>query len=353
VTNELSAPVPAQPPTPPWLTLPGHRGWLDDPGGGAHGRIIVAGEALIDLVAEDRAGGYRAVPGGSPANVAVTLARLDQPVSLLARISSDAFGRRLRAHLDGNGVDLGLSVAAAEPTSLAVASLDDDNRADYDFYLTGTADWQWRPQELPAALDSRAVALHSGSLALALAPGACVLEALLRREYERDALTLSVDLNLRPSILVDRAAQQERIERQIRFAHLVKASDEDLAWLYPGRSVQDVAAAWHAAGVACAVVTLGAQGAYLLAPDGSAFQQTARPVNVVDTVGAGDSFTGGLLAALARLGALGERPGDRLAALTPRQWLDVLDHAGTVAGLTCGRRGADPPTLAEVIDGVG
>lgn len=173
---------------------------------------------------------------------------------------------------------------------------------------------------------------------------------MLARERRRDGLTVSIDLNLRPSIVTDRAAEQERVRRQIRLAHLVKASDEDLAWLYPDRSVADVMTEWRAAGVSCAVVTRGGEDAWLLAPDGSLHEEPAVRTTVVDTVGAGDSFTGGLLAALADLDALGDRPADRLAAVAPQQWGTVLRQAATVAALTCGRRGADPPRRAEVAE---
>ncbi|WCN80591.1 carbohydrate kinase family protein [Micromonospora sp. LH3U1] len=308
--------------------------------------IVVAGEALIDLVVT--AEGQRAVPGGSPANVAVTLARLDQPVRLLVRLGTDEYGRQLAEHLRVNRVDLGWSVRAEEPTSVAVATLNATGQASYEFRLAGAADWQWTPQELPELAGSPATALHTGSLALALAPGAQVLEDLLARECRRNGLTVSIDLNLRPSIVTDRAAEQERVRRQVPLANLVKASDEDLDWLYPDRSAADVMAEWHASGVSCAVVTRGGEGAWLLAPDGSLHEEPAVRTTVVDTVGAGDSFTGGLLAALAHLDALGDRPADRLAAVTAPQWGAVLRQAATVAALTCGRRGADPPTQAEV-----
>ena len=144
--------------------------------------IVVAGEALIDLVVT--ADGQRAVPGGSPANVAVTLARLDQPVRLLARLGTDEYGRQLVEHLSANRVDLGWAVRAEEPTSVAVATLNATGQASYEFRLAGAADWQWTPQELPELAGSPAIALHTGSLALALAPGAQVLEGLLARERQ-------------------------------------------------------------------------------------------------------------------------------------------------------------------------
>ncbi|WP_018907617.1 carbohydrate kinase family protein [Salinispora arenicola] len=311
--------------------------------------IAVIGESLVDLVAEDTSGGYRAVPGGSPANVALTLARLEQPVRLLARLGSDGFGQRIRGHLHQNGVDLSWAVPAAEPTSLVVATLDDSGQATYQCYLGGTADWQWTADELPDLTGTGLTALHTGSLALALPPGAAILEDLFDREKRRDARTLSIDLNLRPTIVQDRDGEQRRVERQVHTAHIVKASEEDLDWLYPDRTIDQVMAEWRAAGVACAVVTRGAAGSCLLAPDGRLYQQSARQGDVVDTVGAGDAFTGGLLAALADFGALGDQPDARLAAVTPSQWRQGLDQASTVAALTCARRGADPPTLADAV----
>ncbi|MEU7928719.1 carbohydrate kinase [Micromonospora sp. NPDC049801] len=308
--------------------------------------IVVAGEALIDLVVT--ADGQRAVPGGSPANVAVTLARLDQPVRLLARLGPDEYGRQIADYLAANQVDLRWAVHASEPTSVAVATLDATGQASYEFRLDGAADWQWTPEELPDLAGSSATALHTGSLALALAPGAQALEGLLARERDRGGLTLSIDLNLRPSIVTDRTAEQERVRRQVPLAHLVKASDEDLAWLYPDRSIADVMAEWREAGVSCAVVTRGGEGVWLLAPNGVLHEQPAVRTTVVDTVGAGDSFTGGLLAALADIDALGDRPTERLAAVTEQQWTTVLRQAATVAALTCARRGANPPTQAEL-----
>jgi fructokinase len=308
--------------------------------------IVVAGEALIDLVTNG-GDGYRAVVGGSPANVAVGLARLDQHVRLLARISADPFGQRIRAYLVANDVDLAWAVDAAEPTSLAIASLDAHGHAEYAFYLNGTADWQWSPDQLPPSLNG-VTAVHSGSLALSMSPGADVLEAMLAAA----PVTVSIDINLRPSICPDRDAERSRVERQIRHAQLVKASQEDVAWLYPDRTVEQTATAWQASGATCIIVTLGGDGVYLLRPDGVAVSTPALPVDVVDTVGAGDSFTGGLLSALAAIDALGADPAARLTAVTADQWRAAVDYANTVAALTCGRFGADPPTAAEVASAV-
>jgi fructokinase len=319
--------------------------------------IAVVGEALIDLVGDvrvDGAGGagssgtFHARPGGSPYNVAIGLARLDCPCALLARISTDTFGVQLRTHLERNGVALDHVVDATEPTTLAFAILDQTGSARYEFYVAGTADWQWRAEELPAPLPPTVTALHAGSLALALPPGADVLDDFLRRERARGAVTISVDPNVRPQLATDRAATRDRIERQITCAHLVKVSEEDLAWLYPATPVSTVVEHWRDLGPAAVVVTLGERGAVAVGPDGREIRVTAPSVEVVDTVGAGDAFTAALLAGLDERGLLAElrRPVPERFDVTGFQ--QVLARAAYAAARTCTRPGADPPTTAEL-----
>jgi fructokinase len=308
--------------------------------------ITVAGEALIDLV-DEGAGHYRAHPGGSPANVAVGLARLGVPCSLLARVSTDALGGQLAAHLAANGVSLRDVVRAAEPTTLALASLDGAGQAAYSFYVQGTADWHWRPGELPGMLPPDVSALHAGSLALALPPGAQAVEALLAAERARGRVTISYDPNIRPALAGRHADEVSRVERQIRLAHIVKASEEDTGWLYPGAGTEVVARGWQRLGPALVVITLGGRGAYALAPDGTEVRRPALPVRVADTVGAGDAFCAGLLDALWRRGLLGPVSGTTLGGLTGRDTGEILDWAALVAGLTSERPGADPPTGEE------
>ena len=364
--------------------------------------ITVAGEALIDLVDEGGAR-YRAHPGGSAANVAVGLARLGVPCSLLARVSTDALGGQVASHLAGNGVSLRDVVRADEPTTLALVSLDRAGRAAYSFYYQGTADWQWRRDELPGALAPDVTALHAGSLGLALAPGARAVEDLLTDERARGQVTISIDPNIRPWLSAGRADEVARIERQIRLAHIVKASEEDTDWLYPGLGCESVARAWRRLGPDLVVITLGAHGAYALGPDGTEVRRTARPVVVADTVGAGDAFSAGLLDALSRRGLLGvggapaapdvaegastpEGPGtshatgvggaasapdaadaaaagsaaDRASAasaggaaglgrISTREVAEVVNWAVLVATLTCEKPGADPPTRRETL----
>jgi fructokinase len=311
--------------------------------------IVVCGEALIDLVPTGEPDTYRAVPGGGPANTAVALSRLGTPAYLLCRLSGDGFGRRIRDHLVASGVDLSLAVEAAEPTTAAVVGLDDSGGAEYQFYVQGTADWQWASAELPERLPPGTRALHFGTLSSILPPGAEVL-----REWaaaQRDRATVVYDVNVRPALLPDRAGYGAAVEPWLKAAHVVKASDDDVAWLYPEREPIDAARAWlddH--DLALVLLTCGADGAVALTPHGPPVRVPGFPVQVVDTVGAGDTFTGALLHALAgsyddsaeAAGVLGPQPlaGPRLA--------EALRFAVAAAAIACTRKGAVPPTRAEV-----
>lgn len=325
------------------------------------GVIGVVGEALIDLVAEADGRTFRAYPGGSPANVAVGLARLDVPVAMVARLASDTFGGQLRDHLRSNRVDVRYAVAAAEPASLAVATLDGAGAAAYEFRIDGTADWQWTAGELPDPLPPGWRALHTGSLATALDPGAPVLEGWLHTVRDHDTVTVCLDPNLRPEIMGDAAAERARVERQVRLAHVVKVSEDDLRWTHPHESYVAVARRWlarnsttaaHArrsptSGPALVVVTRGADGAYAATPSVEV-QRSSPAASVVDTVGAGDAFTAGLLAGLQARELLGPGSGAGLAGLDHEALAALVDEAALMAALTCARPGADPPTRADM-----
>ncbi|UQX86665.1 carbohydrate kinase [Jatrophihabitans telluris] len=318
--------------------------------------VCVIGEALIDLVAEagpgttlsggsaDGARLFRAHPGGSPFNVAVGLARLGQVSRLQARLGSDAFGRQLRAHALANGVDLSLAVDAAEPTTLAIVGLDEQRNATYDFYLNGTADWQWTAEELNRADDASAPAdwVHTGSLASWTDPGAAVIGDHLSRIRQTRPTVVSYDPNIRPLLMPDHPVAVARVEASVALAHVVKASAEDLEWLYPGREVSAILQAWRDLGPSLVVVTDGGKGAHAIAGEGELLSVPARPITVVDTVGAGDAFMAGLVNALVRTRLLP-------AALTADSVRPVLAEAILVAALTCSRAGANPPTAAELM----
>jgi fructokinase len=308
--------------------------------------IVVAGEALVDLaVPSDDPRHPAAHPGGSPANVALTLARLGRRVTFVGRSGEDAFGQLTREHLRDNGVDLGYVVRAAEPSSLAVVSIGADGAASYSFHVEGTADWAWTAAELPAELPGDVLAVHAGSLALVLPPGGRVLEAWLARQ--RGVATVSLDPNVRPALVGPRDPYRGRLESWVAMSDIVKVSAEDLAWVYPGTDPLDVAARWLqiSGGPRLVVVTFGADGAAACI-DGHVIRRPAPPTAVVDTVGAGDAFSGGLLDWLAGHDRL-HRAG--LHTLTVHDAAAAVDFASTVAAATCRRPGADPPHRHELI----
>lgn len=307
--------------------------------------VAVAGEAITDLVPAGANDLFRAAPGGSPANVAVGLARLDVPVRMLARLSGDLLGRRLRRHLETNGVDLSHAVAAAEPSSLAVVALAEDGSAEYDFRVDGTADWQWADHEVADAIDGVA-ALHVGSLAVTTPPGGAVLRRLAVRA--RATATVSYDPNVRALLMGSRQETMAVVEEMLAVADVVKASAEDVAWLQPDVDVVAAAAQWCARGPAVVVVTRGQEGAIAVGRQAGPVTCPGRPVEVVDTVGAGDSFMSALLAGLHGRDLLGAARREQLAGLSAPELTAVVGEAVAAAAVTCSRLGADPPTSAEL-----
>ncbi len=304
--------------------------------------ILVCGETLIDLVHVD-GDVWRALPGGSPANTAVALARLSTSTAMLARISSDAFGTRLRERLIGDGVDVRYVVTAAEQSSLAVVDLDERGSARYSFYLRETADWQWVTSDLPVAFDPSVTALHAGSMALLMPPGGVVLEAMLERE--REHRVVSIDPNVRASICPDPRVYREIVERWLRLAHIVKASVDDINWLYPERSYADVLADWSTRGPSLVVFTRSADGALARLASGLQVGVGGIDVEVVDTIGAGDTFTAGLLHALDEGGLLNI---SAVGHLTAEQVEEALRFAVLVSAVACTRAGSDPPYLTDL-----
>ncbi|WP_017604239.1 carbohydrate kinase family protein [Nocardiopsis alkaliphila] len=314
----------------------------------APARLVVVGENVMDLLPGKH--GPRslwAAPGGGPANTAVAASRLGLPTRLLARIGSDGFGAMIRARLLTEGLDPAGLIDAEEPTALALATLSEDGSASYDFRMEEAADWRWRSGELPETLEPEVKALHAASIALFREPGAGLIEALLRREHGRGRVTVTLDPNIRADVIGDPAAARAMALRHVAQAHVVKASDEDLEFLYPDHPVEEAAAALAALGPVLVVVTRGGEGAFALS-HGVMASVPAPPTEVVDTVGAGDSFMGALLHRLDLDGRLGESPRERLAGLTETDLEALLTHAATAAAHTVTREGADPPTAEEL-----
>jgi fructokinase len=301
------------------------------------GVIVVGGEALVDLVVggDDALAGHL---GGGPFNCARTLGRLEQPVAYLGRISSDRFGARLREQLVEDGVRLDAVVDTHDPTTLALAELDEDGAATYRFYFEGTSVPGLTPETALSVLPERVEMVHVGTLGLVFEPVADALEAVVA--HATDALAM-VDLNIRPTVLGDAAAYRARLERLVPRCHVVKASDDDLAWLEPDRDEVDAARGLLESGPAVVLLTRGGDGVTVVTRDGET-EVPALAVEVVDTIGAGDAFGGGFLAWWRREG-LGA--GD--LARTDKV-LEATRYACLVAGRTVERAGASPPRLSEL-----
>jgi fructokinase len=305
--------------------------------------ILVAGEALLDLVVSD--GAVLPSPGGGPYNTARALGRLGASVGFLGRLSRDHFGSMLAEVLVESGVSLEYTSRGLEPSALAIAHRSADGEADYSFYLGGTT-FGYSAFPTPGA-DVRALCV--GSLALALEPSASALEALV--EDESDRRVVVIDPNVRAEAMTEHDGYRERFDRCCRAAHIVKLSASDASWLLPGVGPEEVAARLLALGAELVVVTLGADGA-LARTQRAAGRVPAQRIDVVDTIGAGDAFGAGLLVALEQRKALVR---ESLAELADTDLEQVLRFASAVAALTCARPGAETPTLSEVaglLDGI-
>ncbi|MEN3269905.1 carbohydrate kinase [Pseudonocardia sp.] len=301
--------------------------------------FVVVGEALVDLVGQRGSRTLVAHPGGSPANVALGLARLGDQVTLMTRLGRDALGEMISAHLRSSGVRVEGGPAEGTSTSLAIATLA-AGIATYDFRI------EWDIGDLqPLPIETRC--LHTGSLATALAPGRTQVEDLMGREHQRGRVTISYDPNVRPALLGSPERALPGIEQLVALCDVVKVSDEDLEWLYPDRQDEDVAREWLGMGPTLVVVTRGGQGVYAITA-ALELHRPAIPIDLVDTVGAGDSFTSGLLDGLRRADLIGGSRRDALAAIDESTLVSVVDAAALVAAITCSRPGADPPTRTEV-----
>lgn len=301
--------------------------------------FVVVGEALIDLVGQRGGRTFVAHPGGSPANVALGLARLGNAVTLNTRLGRDTFGQMITAHLEESGVVVDPGPEPWAGTSLAIATLA-AGVASYDFRIG------WDVADLaPLPIETRC--MHTGSLATALPPGASAVTDLIRREHERGRVTISYDPNVRPALLGEAEAARSPVETLVADADVVKVSDEDLAWLYAGESHDEVARRWQASGPALVVVTLGGKGIYAVS-ERLETRREAVAVDLVDTVGAGDSFTSGLLDGLARAGLIGAERREALAAIDESTVVSILERAAAVAAIACSRPGADPPWRSEL-----
>jgi len=312
-------------------------------------RFVVCGEALIDLVQSDTAisdsfsSTWLALSAGGPMNSAVALGKLGCDTHFLGRISKDAFGRQLRQHILEANVTLDLATEASQATSIAVVSLDEEGVASYTFHFNETANFGWQVDDLPE-LNSDDW-LHIASLSCVVSPGAEVLLDWMRDIKSR----VSYDINVRPSVIADPDVYWSKVQPWLRVVGrrqgIVKASDEDIKFLAKaeasgagegGSDPVELAGTWvEQYGLGLAVITLGPGGGVAVEPGGNITRVPGFPTKVVDTVGAGDTFMAGFLDGWVKLDVGLEAS---------------LERGGAAASIVCSRRGAQPPTSAEVDD---
>lgn len=303
--------------------------------------IAVVGEAIVDMIEVEK-GKYEARLGGAPANVAVAIAALGGSVSFVGRVSTARFGRQLLDRFTSAGVATKLIQRVHAPATMAVVGIDSAGVPTYDFYLQGTADWGWDVAELTQRLTG-VDCIQFGSLAMML--DAQAFEAALAVPLGLGATTMFFDLNIRAALGADRATESARIDRQVKLAHIVKASEEDLRWLF-GAGWLEAARRWARSGK-LVLVSLGADGVIAMRADDPDLHTLARPVQVVDTVGAGDAFCGAFLVAMQRREML---RGRSVADFDRSALSEAIRFAADAASLACLSRGAAASRHEHVLE---
>lgn len=310
--------------------------------------FLCCGDSLFDLFADtgDDAGAISLAGrvGGSALNAALGLARLGHESAYFSNVSGDLFGRRLRAFMEREDIDQSLLIPTDRNTTLAIVSLGPDGSAQYSFYIEGTADRSIAVADVPADLPASIDAVHvGGSYSTVTEPTASALSKLMRQERERRFI--SYDPNIRASVVPDLDVWRAKVAELAPLAAMVKASEEDLGLLYPGRSIDLVLADWLSAGVELAVVTLGREGAVAATSGGTHVRVAGRRIVVADTVGAGDTFQAAMLAGLKERGQLSRAA---LNAAGAQEVEALLTFAVGAAAVTCSRRGADLPRRSDL-----
>jgi fructokinase len=294
--------------------------------------IWVCGEVLIDVLPTGP------VVGGGPANTAKALARLGHTVDFVGGISTDAYGQMARKELDRDGVGLGLSLESNKPTCTATVHLDAAGSATYTFVIDGTATFDFSPSWLPDPEKLKPSVLHIGTLATVVEPGEAVLFDWAVKSAEFAPIVF--DPNVRASFLGDRERYCQAVEKWVGISSVVKLSDEDIAWLYPDQSLDEVAHRWLEGETSLVVVTRGAKGIIGYTQGASEEVEGVR-VDVVDTVGAGDTVGAILVEGVVQ---------HSVAGLVGHTLNTVLHKAAVAAGITVSRAGAQPPRLHELVE---
>ena len=300
--------------------------------------VWVCGEALIDLIPVTPGSDQRQViPGGGPANTAHALARLDIPTEFIGGLSDDQYGQRMRSEFIAGRVGLTFTPEHQLPTCLAMVSIDLDGGATYEFKIDRTATFAFATENLPDPKLVNPEAIYIGTLATIIEPGASILKDWIIQA--KDYAPIIYDPNIRSSVISDRSRYQEVVKNWVVLSNVVKASEDDLAWLYPDTDPLKIARSWVSQGVQLVVVTKGENGIVGVTEN----QEVSIPgvkVEVIDTVGAGDTVGAVLVEALIEFG---------LEKLTSELLSHTLHRAALAAAITCSRAGANPPTKAELL----
>lgn len=302
--------------------------------------VLAIGEALIDVVIPfNEPEKTREIPGGSPANVAMTLGRLDRAVALQTWVGNDPHGKLVVDHFAASNVLIPSESCGASHTTTANAHIDESGAASYTF------DVEWAPQ-CPIAVSPAAHIVHAGSISAAIEPGAsAVLDALIR---SRQHALITFDPNARPAIMGDPETAWATVQRFVAVSDVVKVSDEDIEWLTNGRDLDDVMTEWLNMGPQLVIVTRGGKGAIARTSSGVTLSAVPNDVTVVDTVGAGDSFMGAVLDAMWSLGFVGAQARHVLRHMDEAAVHTILDRASAVSSVTVSRAGANPPWAHEL-----
>ncbi|MGH0052090.1 MAG: carbohydrate kinase family protein [Sphaerochaetaceae bacterium] len=315
--------------------------------------IGVIGEALIDFIAKGTLGTsvpYDSVVGGCALNAAVATSRQGSPVAYVGKLSGDIFGQRMLNHLIASEVLFDPSLCAApQPSLLAMASLDTEGKANYSFYTEGTAAVSLTKAELLAALQEHSdlKVVHIGSISLALEPLSDVIISALQSYTPKPVIFL--DPNVRPDVISDKEAYQKKLAQAMSLASLVKISDEDLLLLYEGKNAKEKAQSLAKEQNVHIILILGKQGSIWYTPEGESVSMEIIDLPVIDTVGAGDTFSGGLLSYLYERDCFGKDGEDpHMKTLSLELIKDALLWATASSAITCSRRGCDPPRTAEI-----
>jgi fructokinase len=300
--------------------------------------VWVCGEALIDLIPVEPGSEQRnAIPGGGPANTAHALARLDIPTEFIGGLSDDEYGRRMRAEFIADGVGLTFTPEHKLPTCLAIVSIAIDGGATYEFKIDGTATFAFGAETMPDPNTFNPDAIYIGTLATIIEPGAKILKDWI--EKSKDCAPIIYDPNIRSAVISDRDKYQEVVKNWVGLSNVVKASEGDLTWLYPDIEPLDIAHTWVEEGVKLVVITKGENGIIGV----TNYQEIFIPgikVDVIDTVGAGDTVGAVLVEAIVEFG---------LEKLTNELLSHTLHRAVLAASITCSRSGANPPTKDELL----